>query len=114
MEKHQKIANDVKQTFLELENYADLAKDKIRIILRGLSKEEMIEQINDLHLSEKSLNFLCEGIALETEDYEICAAIQQIKNDLQELEISQATYAPVIYYHNHFQQTVPYLHLASV
>jgi len=28
MEKHQKIANDVKQTFLELENYADLAKIK--------------------------------------------------------------------------------------
>jgi len=114
MEKHQKIANDVKQTFLELENNAKIAKDKIRIILRGLSKEDMIDQINELHLSEKSLNFLCEGIALESEDDEICAAVQQIKNDLQELEISQATYAPVIYYHNHFQQPATYLHLASV
>jgi hypothetical protein len=99
MEKNEKNAKDMKQAFVELENYADVAKEKLRVILRGLSKSDMIARINDLHLSDRSLNFLCEGIALETEDYEICAAVQQIKKDLQDLEIRQAAFSPACYYH---------------
>lgn len=104
----------MKQAFRELENYADVAKEKLRVILRGLSKEDMIAQINELNLSDKSLNFLCEGIALETEDYEICAAVQEIKRELQALEIRQAAFSPASYYHTNLQHTTPYLHLASV
>lgn len=103
----------MKQAFRELENYADVAKEKLRVILRGLSKEDMIAQINELHLSDKSLNFLCEGIALETEDYEICAAVQEIKKELQALEIRQAAFSPVSYYHTNLQPPALYLHLAS-
>jgi hypothetical protein len=72
-------AKELKQSLRELEKYAAATKDKLRILLRQLSKEEMIVKINELNLSDKSLNFLCEGIALETEDYEICAAVQAIK-----------------------------------
>jgi len=40
---------------------------------------DMVRRINELHLSDKSLIFLCEGIALEHEDYEICMAVEEIK-----------------------------------
>ena len=113
MENHEKVTKEVKKTFLELEKYADAAKDRLRGILFGLSKEEMIDRINELHLSDKSLNFLCEGIALETEDYEICAAVQEIKKKLLELEIRQATYSPISYYHTNHQHPALYLHLAT-
>jgi hypothetical protein len=75
----------IKQSLLELERYADNAKEKLRQRLRGLSKEEMIVQINALNLSDKSLNFLCEVIALETEDYEICIAVQEIQSKRRSL-----------------------------
>ena len=113
MEKYEKITTEMQQTFLELEKYADTAKDRIRGILRGLSIEDMIGRINELHLSDKSLNFLCEGIALETEDFEICAAVQQIKKELQALEIRQAAYSPISYYLTSHEHATPYLHLAS-
>ena len=113
MENNTRITNDVKQAFLELEKYADAAKDRLRHILRGLSKKDMIAEINELHLSDKSLNFLCEGIALETEDYEICAAVQEIKKELRALEIRQATYTPITYYRTNYVLPAPYLHLAS-
>jgi hypothetical protein len=76
---NQNEAEEVKKSLRELEKYAAATKDKLRILLRSLSKEDMIVKINELNLSDKSLNFLCEGIALETEDYEICAAVQAIK-----------------------------------
>jgi len=113
MEKNEKIEKDTKQALRELEYYADVAKEKLRVILRGLSKADMIAQINELHLSDRSLNFLCEGIALETEDYEICAAIQQIKKDQEALEIKQASFSPASYYHTH-QPPAPFSHLASI
>ncbi len=72
---------EVKKTMLELEKYADAAKEKLRLHLSGLPPEEMIAKIKELNLSDKSLNFLCEGIALETEDYEICAAVEAIKKE---------------------------------
>lgn len=70
-----------KQRMGELEKYADGAKDILRDLLNGLSKEDMLQEIKNLQLSDKSLNFLCEGIALETEDYEICAAVVAIKKE---------------------------------
>ena len=81
MENHEKITKKVKQTFVELEKYTGYAKVHLRILLKDLPKEEMIARINKLNLSDKSLNFLCEGIALETEDYEICDAVQSIQKE---------------------------------
>jgi len=81
MEQHENIKKEIKQTFVELEKYAAYAKERLTLLLRNLSPEDMIAKINELNLSDKSLNFLCEGIALETEDYEICAAVESIKKE---------------------------------
>jgi predicted ATPase len=69
----------VKQPFLELEKHARSANERLRFFLMGLSRADMKIRINQLQLSDKSLNFLCEGIALEKEDYEICVAVEEIK-----------------------------------
>jgi len=79
MEDDGKITKDVKRSLVELEKYAAYAKVHLRILLKDLPKGEMIARINKLNLSDKSLNFLCEGIALETEDFEICDAVQSIQ-----------------------------------
>jgi hypothetical protein len=81
MEDHEKITKQIKQTFLELEKHSTVANEKLRVFLKDLPPTEMIDRINQLNLSDKSLNFLCEGIALEAEDYEICMAVAQIKKD---------------------------------
>ena len=81
MENGKKINIEVQQTLVELENYAEVAKESLRVFLRGLPKDEMVTKIKELDLSDKSLNFLCAGIALETEDYEICSAVEEIKKE---------------------------------
>ena len=70
---------EVKKIILEIEKYTNVAREILRIHLRGLSKEAMIVKINELNLTDKSLIFLCEVIALETEDYEICTAVTAIR-----------------------------------
>jgi len=70
-----------KKPFLELEKHANVANERLRVFLMGLSQPDMIARINQLELSDKSLNFLCEGIALEKEDYEICMAVEVIKKE---------------------------------
>ena len=67
--------------FFELEKHAKVANERLRVFLMGLSQPEMIARIHQLDLSDKSLNFLCEGIALEHEDYEICMAVETIKKE---------------------------------
>lgn len=93
---NKKIA-EVKHPFLELEKHASIANEKLRIYLMGLSKKDMTARINQLNLSDKSLNFLCEGIALEKEDYEICAVVEEIKKEraLQSLrdKLNQVNYS---------------------
>ena len=69
----------ITQPFIELERHAKDVNEKLRVYLMGLSQEDMIRRIKQLKLSDKSLNFLCEGIALEKEDYEICIAVEAIK-----------------------------------
>ena len=81
MENQENIKNEIKQIFLELSKHAKAANENLRVFLKDLSQEEMIIRINQLNLSDKSLNFLCEGIALETEDYEICMAVEAIKKE---------------------------------
>ena len=70
-----------KKPFFELEKHAKEANEKLRVYLMGLSQTDMMARINQLELSDKSLNFLCEGIALEKEDYEICMAVEAIKKE---------------------------------
>jgi hypothetical protein len=81
MEDHKKMTHEIKQTLLELEKHASVANDKLRIFLKDLPQTDMIARIHQLNLSDDSLNFLCEGIALKTEDYEICTAVETIKKE---------------------------------
>ena len=81
MEDPKDMSNELLYTFLELEKHARIANNKLRIYLNGLSKKDMKARIIELNLSDKSLNFLCEGIALEYEDYEICIAVEEIKKE---------------------------------
>ena len=67
------------QANVELGDHTSEANEKLRLFLRKLPKEEMIARINDLDLSDSSLEYLCAGVALEHEDYEICAAVQAIQ-----------------------------------
>jgi len=75
------IGEDIKETFLELEKHSKVVNEKLRIYLNGLSREDMKARIIQMNLSDKSLSFLCEGIALEHEDYEICMAVEEIKRE---------------------------------
>jgi hypothetical protein len=70
-----------RKPFFELEKNAKEVNERLRVFLMDLSPPEMIARINQLELSDKSLNFLCEGIALEKEDYEICMAVEIIKKE---------------------------------
>ncbi len=68
-----------RKLFFELEKHAKKANELLRVYLKDLNPTDMVARINQLELTDRSLNFLCEGIALEYEDYEICAAVEAIK-----------------------------------
>ena len=81
---HHSIKEDMiaaKQSFLELEQLAKEAYERLHIILSGLPKEDVITRIKQLRLSDKSLNFLCKGIILEDEDQDICMIVEDIKRE---------------------------------
>src|ERR1700721_27003 len=96
MEDHEKITSEIKNTFLELEKHATVANEKLRVFLKDLPPTEMIDRINQLNLSDKSLNFLCEGIALKTEDYEICTAVEHIKKERTKMPAPVDASMPVL------------------
>jgi hypothetical protein len=75
------IGEDIRDSFLELERHSKVVNEKLRIYLNGLSRKDMKDRIIQMNLSDKSLNFLCEGIALEHEDYEICVVVEEIKRE---------------------------------
>jgi hypothetical protein len=77
----EEIIKKITKTFRELEVCTKTANERLRLFLNGLSREEMKTKIKSLNFSDKSLNFLCEGIALEHEDYEICIAVEEIKKE---------------------------------
>ena len=79
MENSGKMQKEHKRSAIELEHYASYAKERLLLLLKNLPQKEMIAKINELDLSDRSLEFLGTGIALETEDYEICAAVAIIK-----------------------------------
>ena len=81
MEDPEELINSIRKTFRELEMCTKTANERLRVFLNGLSIEEMKVKIRALNFSDKSLNFLCEGIALEHEDYEICIAAEEIKKE---------------------------------
>ncbi len=79
MEDHGEVKKVIRKTFLELSKHARVANENLRLFLKDLPQPEMIMRIEQLNLSDRSLNFLCEGIALEAEDYEICMAVEVLK-----------------------------------
>ena len=79
MDKQERINKKRPLVDVELEDYANYAKERLIIVLRGLSRDQMIDKINMLNLSDRSLDYLCNEIAMEHEDYEICAAVATIK-----------------------------------
>jgi len=83
----------LRQPFLELEKHARDANERLRVYLMNLSQADMILRIGQLNLSDKSLNFLCEGIALEREDYEICIAVEEIKRQRAAAKVSDKSIA---------------------
>ena len=70
-----------RKPFFELEKHAKKANELLRVYLKDLNPTDMIAKINQLELTDRSLNFLCEGIALQHEDYEICTAVEAIKKE---------------------------------
>ena len=78
---HTEKTESLKASFLDLEKNAKVVNERLRVFLMGLDPAEMLNRIRQLNLSDKSLNFLCEGIALETEDYEICIAVEKLKKE---------------------------------
>ena len=68
--------------FHELENHARAANEQLRMLLSGLSREEMISRLKQLNLSPRSLAFLSNGIILEQLDHDIRAAIEEAKNNI--------------------------------
>ena len=81
MDDSEEIIQKRRKNRRELERYTKTANERLRIFLNGLSIGEMKTKIKDLNFSDKSLNFLCEVIALEHEDYEICIAVEEIKKE---------------------------------
>ena len=100
MENQERITSEVTGCFYELEKSAKAAKVQLRKILKGLSKVQMISEINRLQLSDQCLNILCEEQVMDTLDYEICIAAQEIKKNLLALEERQASYSPTLYYYS--------------
>lgn len=81
MEEDEKIFGSIKTMFPDLEMSTRSANERLRLFLKGLSVDEMILKMRGLNFSARSLNFLCECIALEHEDYEICMAVEAIKKE---------------------------------
>lgn len=52
------------------------ALDNIRVALRGKTKAEIMEALSAQ--DSATLRWICEQVALPTEDYEICGAAQAI------------------------------------
>ena len=110
MENLERITLEVKDSFCELERFANAAKDQLRKILKGHSKARMIAEINKLQLSDRCINLLCEGQVFDAQDYEICLAVREIKKELIALEINQASYSPTLYYYSKDECRTSYLY----
>jgi hypothetical protein len=72
---HEKDLNLLKQIIRQLAELDKVVKSKLRLFLKGKSKEEIKDVLREL--DESSLNLLCE-MSLPEEDYEICAAVQEV------------------------------------
>jgi hypothetical protein len=75
---HEKDLNLLKQIIRQLSELDKVVKSKLRMFLKGKSKDEIKEVLREL--DEPSLNMLCE-MSLPDEDYEICQAVQEVLNE---------------------------------
>jgi len=81
MKNAEKISDGIMQAFSELEKHAKVVNENLRVYLKGLHKKDLKARIMQMNLSDKNLNFLCEGVALEHGDYEICIAVEEIQKE---------------------------------
>jgi hypothetical protein len=75
---HEKDLQLLKQIIRQLSELDIVVKSKLRLFLKGKSKEEIKEVLREL--DEPSLHMLCE-MSLPEEDYEICQAVQEVLNE---------------------------------
>jgi hypothetical protein len=75
MDKDNKDLILLKEIIRQLAELDKVVKSKLRLFLKGKDKEEIKEVLRELDSS--SLHLLCE-MSLPEEDYEICAAVQEV------------------------------------
>ena len=65
----------LREIIRQLAELDKVVKSKLRLFLKGKDKEEIKEVLREL--DRASLDLLCE-MSLPEEDYEICAAVQEV------------------------------------
>jgi hypothetical protein len=73
-----KDATILKEIIKQLAELDKMVKTKLRMFLKGKSKEDMKEILREL--DKPSLIVLCE-MSLPDEDYEICQAVQEVLDE---------------------------------
>lgn len=63
----------------EVEEVVEKAKEKLRLFFRGMTADEKVAEFR--FWPDEQIVDLCETLALETEDYEICHAAQVVKSE---------------------------------
>ena len=78
---HERDLSLLKQIIKQLAELDKVVKSKLRLFLKGKSKEEVKEILREL--DAPSLNLLCE-MSLPEEDYEICQAVKEVLEEKQQ------------------------------
>lgn len=76
--KQENDLNLLKEIIRQLAELDRVVKSKLRLFLKGKTKEEIKDVLRELDTA--SLNMLCE-MSLPEEDYEICAAVQEVLDE---------------------------------
>ena len=78
---HDRDLSLLKQIIKQLSELDKVVKSKLRLFLKGKSKEEVKEILREL--DKPSLDLLCE-MSLPEEDYEICQAVKEVLEEKQQ------------------------------
>ncbi len=78
---HDRDLSLLKQIIKQLSELDKVVKSKLRLFLKGKSKEEVKEILREL--DKPSLDLLCE-MSLPDEDYEICQAVKEVLEEKQQ------------------------------
>lgn len=78
---HDRDLSLLKQIIKQLSELDKVVKSKLRLFLKGKSKEEVKEILREL--DKPSLDLLCE-MSLPEEDYEICQAVKEVLEEKEQ------------------------------